>query len=425
MREDSRRSRLFRLVLLAAALGLVVGGLSSCATPAPPAPATAEVMRETVVVKETVIVPATPETPELKEPIRIGISEPFTGPVAWIGEDYLRGTRLAAEEINAEGGIQGHPVEIFACDDEALPEKSISCVRFLIDQQDVQILLDMGSSGTALACMPVIEEYADAVLLISACSSALISDRAGEGGNIWTFRANPNDRMMALAFSGYVAAQTDSVSFYSQNSEYGRGAVEQMKPLLEAAGVDVLSEDYFEAGQPDHRPVLTRIKSLNPGAVYSVMEAMDAATMMRQFHELGLTAKVFARGSVVSLEFLDAIADDPSLGEGIVECTFADPGASPDFMEAYTARWNESPPMHAAAAYDALRYIIPQAVEFAIQETGGVTATAIRDGFEKVSVETPVFGLVEFDEYHQAHTFIFLKTIEDGEIKILDTLIPE
>lgn len=411
-----RNVGLWRLVAFVVALGLVFG-LASCGTPAP-AP-TPEVVVETVVVQQTVVVPPTPEPP--KELIRVGMGEPFTGAHAWIGEDYHHGFIMAVEEINAEGGILGHPVEMFPCDNEGQPEKAITCVRKLVDQNDVHVIIGMGSSSCVLASLSMMEEYQVPFLAV-ATTNAAITENTGVGGNIWAFRMNPHDQMMAWAFADYLAAEADTFCMLAQNNDFGRGAVEQMKPLLEERDVEVLGEDYFEPGQPDYRPTITRWKSLNPDAVYLVMEASDASTFMRQYHELGMTAPVYTRGSVVTHEFLDAISDDPSLGEGIMEASLKYLGRDPDFAQRYLSRWGSMPTSHGTAAYYGLRYVVAAAAEMAIQESGEVTRSSIRDALENVSVETPIYGLIEFDEYNQAHPDVVIMQIQDGEVVLLEAI---
>jgi len=408
--------RLLRFLALVVTLAVILGAVVSCATPEA---ATPEVIQETVVVKETVVVQATPEP--AKEPILLGLSESLTGPVAWIGQDFIHGFTLAIDEVNAEGGIDGHPLKLVPCDNEAVPDKAIACVRRLVEQDGVVMIAELGNSSASLASMPIIEEYG-VPGLVCASTNSTITDNSGVGGNIWTFRQNANDRMMAGAFSGYLIDAADTFCTLAVNNDWGRGAIAMMKPLLEAGGAEVLSEDYFEQGQPDYRPVITRWKGFDPQAVYLIMEARDAAVFIRQYRELGMTAPVFARGSVVTYEFLEAIKDNVALGEGIVEATLANIDADPELVEKYLARWGTMPHVHGAMAYTAMRYVVPEALRIALQDSGELTPSSIRDALEKVSVDTPLIGQIEFDDHNQAHPYMVLQKIENGEIVLLDRL---
>lgn len=413
-----RKDRLFRFVAFVATLGLVVGGLASCGTPVPVA--TPEVIKETVVVRETVVV-----TPEAKEPIRVGMGNAFTGPFAWVGEYYNRGITQAADEINAEGGILGHLVQISVCDTTGTPDGAIACVRKLVEQDNIDVLVTMGGSSPTLAVLPIVEEY-EVPFVIGVASAAKVTEGTGTaGGNIWAFRITSHDTMMAEAFVDFVADEVDSICMLALNDDYGRGIVEKFAPLLEDAGTEILSEDYYAAAEPDYRPVITRMKSLEPEGVFLAMSARDASVFMRQFKELGMTAKVFSRGSMTGSEFLEAISDDPSIGEGVMEVAQNTTLSDPAFQERYLARWGKEPDNYVVGPYVALKDVVAAAVKAAIETTGEATRSSIRDALETISVDTTLLGHIEFDDYNQAHTPVYIMQIQNGEVAIAATVPTE
>ena len=66
------------------------------------------------------------------------------------------------------------------------------------------------------------------------------------------------------------------------------------------AGIKLVSTEFFDPGQADYRPVLTRLKRGGAETILAVILAGDGAPFMRQFRELGLTQKVYSRGSLAS-----------------------------------------------------------------------------------------------------------------------------
>jgi branched-chain amino acid transport system substrate-binding protein len=396
-------------------------GLMSCSTPAP-AP-TPEVVKETVVVEQTVVVAATPE-PE-KEPIRIGMGQPFSGPVAWLGENINMGLTLAAEELNAAGGIQGHRVELYACDDEGQAEKAITCVRKLVDQNNVDMIIGMGNSTSTAAALTLIEELQVPFEMAMVSDKALTEGTGQAGGNIWAFRACSHEGQVGDAFAGYIAEDANTVSIIAVNTAYGRYAAESMQERLEAMGVDVLSVDFAEEGQADYRPTLTRIKGFNPEAVYLALMAKDGAVCVKQMGEVGLTAKLFS-SELMAYEFFDTLGEDIGLAEGMLEISSYPTGKFPEFEQQFRDRWGGiGPHPCAAGSYNVLRYVVPAAIENALTECGDLSNTCIRDGLESVSVETPLFGLVEYDEYNQGHPDIALMQVQNGEpvfLKMISTV---
>jgi branched-chain amino acid transport system substrate-binding protein len=412
--RDTALLAVFRVVGLIAAVGLVAGGLASCGTPAPEV--TPEVIKETVVVEQTVVVAATPE-PE-KEPIRIGMGQPFTGPVAWIGQNINYGFSMAAEEINAAGGIQGHRVEIYPCDNEGQAEKAITCVRKLVDQDNVHMIIGMGSSTCVLAAMPLMEEYQVPFVAENGTDESITSTTGPAGGNIWAFRTCAHEGQMTEALVDYIAEEVNSVSMLAVNTAYGRNTAAKMQELLKERGVEVLSVDYSEEGQPDYRATITRMKSFNPEGLYLALMAKDGALFVRQMGEAGLTAKLFT-SDMMAWEFIEGLGEDIGLAEGMTECSTSATGVHTEFEQRFFDRWAVMPHGTGQSAYNTLRYVIPAAIENALAECGDLSHSCIRQGLENVSVDTPLFGHIEFDEYHQAHPDIALMQIEDGEPVLL------
>ena len=90
--------------------------------------------------------------------IKIGFYGPLTGPTSLAGQASKNGADLAVEEINAQGGINGVPVELIAYDDKSSPEQAVKDVTKLIDSDHVQGIVASLHSGNILAAAPVIEE---------------------------------------------------------------------------------------------------------------------------------------------------------------------------------------------------------------------------------------------------------------------------
>ena len=122
---------------------------------------------------------------------------------------------------------------------------------------------------------------------------------------------------MAYTFAKYMARHgIKSSSILAMNNDFGRGAANAYKAAFEKSNIKLASTEFFDPGQPDYRPVLTRLKRAGAETILGVILASDGAPFMRQYHELGLTQKVFSRGSLVSAEFLHQVAS----GLGVAVC---------------------------------------------------------------------------------------------------------
>jgi branched-chain amino acid transport system substrate-binding protein len=169
--------------------------------------------------------------------------------------------------------------------------------------------------------------------------------------------------------------------------------------------IEVLLKEKYEAGAPDFKPMLSKVKSLAPDVVYMVSYVMDASLLMKQIKELRLDAKLFAGGAAgfAIPEFIDNARD---AAEYVVSATLWTPqvkyrGAR-EFAEKYRARHGDLPSYHGAAAYSAL-FVLKAAMTAARDWS----PEGIRDGLRGVSLET-AFGPVKFEnrEGYQNQNFV-------------------
>lgn len=352
------------------------------------------------------------------EPIRVGLNLPLSGPVGFLGQDERDGYELALEEINRKGGVLGRPLRLFYADNQCSPTEGVNAHRKLLDLDKVVVTIGGACSSATLAFMPLVEQ-ARVPNLVQSATNPEITRRAGVGGNVWIFRLNVDDSIMAQTFSKVLAEKAKTVVMIAANNDWGRGAVAAYRPHFEELKVNFLGAEYFEQGQPDFRPILTKVKGQNPQALLLIMESRDAATMIRQMKEMGWTPRplLFARGSVVTPEFAKAIKDDCSLGDGIVEATLNANGIYPEFDRAFEKKYGHEPHLSSGLAYAALN-----AVARAIQAGGAATPHAIRIGFTKLNYVDPIMGPVKFDKYNQNHPNMVITTMRECKVQLLQVV---
>jgi branched-chain amino acid transport system substrate-binding protein len=347
------------------------------------------------------------------EPIKIGVSAPMTGPVGFFGQDQKQGLEMAREEINAAGGVLGRPIKLVYADNQCNPTESVSAVRKLIDLDNVVALFGGICSSATLAAMPVIKE-AKIPNLTTSSSNPKITQIAGVGGNIWEFRMNVDDSIMAKTLGKLISEKAKKVVMYAANNDWGRGAVEAYSKVFKPLGVTLQSAEYFEQGQSDFRPSLTKVKGLNPDALLLIMESRDAVVLVRQMQETGFRPIIFARGTVVTPEFGEAIQDDCTLGDGIVEAGLHAYGVNPKFDKKFEKKYGSKPAMVAGIAYAGF-YTMATAIRLA----GKVESDAIRQGLGKVGFFHASVGPIHFDDHNQAHPWMALTTMKDCKVQVL------
>ena len=371
-----------------------------------------------VVMLMLAVVPAGAQAPQ---PIRVGFSSAMSGPSAITGEGVMWGATMAVDEINAKGGIMGRKVEVYFGDNKGTPGEAVSAVRKLVDVDKVDVIVGQTHSGACLGSMPIIKEL-QVPQVTESCSNPKIREMSGKGGNEWQFRVNIDDLMMANAFAKYIAKNAKTVSIVAQNDDFGRGAATAYDAAFKKSGVKLVSTEFFDRGQSDYRPLLTRLKRSNPEALLMVMLANEGSVFMRQYRELGLNQKIYARGSLATAEFLGQVKDNPSIGDGIVEASYWTAALDPEWEKRWLERWKTPVRIHGSLAALAFKYAVVPAIEGAIRKTGKADRQSIRDALEQIDVKDTPIGPIKFDEYHQAWINMILIEMRGGQLKIIERI---
>lgn len=342
------------------------------------------------------------------EQVKIGLSSAFSGPNAAFGQDARAGIEMAIDELSKQGGNIAYSLAI--ADDECTPAGGAQAFRRLTDIEGVNVILGSLCSGATLAGMETLKD-SEVPAVTFGSTNAKITELAGVGGNPFMWRMNLSDLVIGEIYTKYIADQkVKNVAVLAVNNDYGRGAVETYKPLLAANGINVKDFEYFNLGVSDLRPQLTKIAAAKPDAVIFFGEYHECGLLVRQKQELGLDAKIYARGTCATDEGLKAMGG--SMANGLVEGSYWARTDQQPFVREYQAKYGGLPPFSAALAYYAMM-TVNEAVKI-----GGASSKGIQDGLAKVNWRSAI-GPIAFDEHHQAHPDLFLMTIEGGNLKLL------
>src|SRR5688572_13224129 len=155
--------------------------------------------------------------------VKIGVIQPLTGSVAYNGQAYVSGAKLAIEQRNAAGGVLGRKIELVVEDGQCRPANSINAAEKLIQRDKVVALAGAFCSSATAAVMPVAEKY-KIPLLTGVSSKADLTEK----GMQYFFRSAETDRLMSKTFSKILAdkLQLKTVAYIGVNDDWGRGGVE-------------------------------------------------------------------------------------------------------------------------------------------------------------------------------------------------------
>jgi len=340
--------------------------------------------------------------------VKIGVALPVTGSIAYEGGLTIEGVKLAAEEINAKGGINGKTkIELLIEDTRCVPAESVNVVEKLMGLNKVVAVIGDFCSSATLADMEVAKRHQR--VLITPIS---IAPKITEQGNIWTFRGCDSAEMMAQAFTKYAVKdqKINKWAFIAVNDDYGRQSVTAFSQKIKELGGNVVFTQYYEHGEQDYYPILTKLKSSDANGLAMIGEVSDNATCVKQWAELGLKEKMKLMDPTSALLSEKFIELTKGACDGMIAATrFVDSLPNPEaqaFVAAYKKRFGRNPEKHSQAGYDTMHMVAQ-----AIGKAASIEPKDIRDALAKTDYSGPQ-GRAYFDNKNQLIIDEYIVTIK-------------
>jgi branched-chain amino acid transport system substrate-binding protein len=340
------------------------------------------------------------------EPIRIGTILSVTGPAAFLGQDMRDGMALAVDEVNASGGILGHPIEWTFYDAQSETQKAITDTRRLLTRDHVDFVVGGGSmSGIAIAMAPMLETAKIPFMATEGASAIIqpVSDRE------YVFKSTVDDGLVMERLADFFDKKKfHRVALLADNSGFGQGAMEQMKIVAPRRGLDVVYES-FAPSDTDLVPQLTRLRDSGAQAIICWTVTPAGVVFLKQARQLGLdtsTQLIHGYGFVTPryMELAGEAADKLLL----VSQKFVVGDQLPDsdplkpriqtLTAAFEARFKRVPNQFVAQTYDAI-YL----AKLAIERSGGDTDKAkIATAMEGIHDYLGTGGVFDFSPGHHS-----------------------
>jgi len=229
-----------------------------------------------------------------QDTIKIGISEPLTGPVAASGTYVTDGARVAADLINSQGGVLGRKLELVIEDNKSNPREAVNSAEKLILKDKVPVMMGAWGSTFTLAVMPKLVEYG-VPLLVETASSGKITT----AGNPWVFRISPTSQMEAQAFGKQLASFSPAikkVDFLSVNNDWGLGAATEFKKMLAEHGIEVGRMETMAPDATDLSAQLAALKGSGSDTLIVTTGVEQLTLAIRQAAEQRLSQRIISTG---------------------------------------------------------------------------------------------------------------------------------
>jgi branched-chain amino acid transport system substrate-binding protein len=335
--------------------------------------------------------------------VQIGIVTALTGPMAAPGVFQMNGFRLAAEELNAGGGItvagRKYSVELKVYDTRANPSEGATAMQRLATVDKVPVVLGELSSGVAAAIAPIAQDYSLPFILTVPTGPNLT-----EQSNPYLFRVNANNHQLNVALAEFLSKQAWSpISFIAWNNDAGRGGVSGIKELLPAAKDGYVG--YFNVGEVDFSSHIANVRNSKSQAVMLFMDEEPGSLAIKQIRDAGLKLNLVGTLAMGSDRFLKRL--DAQKLDGMLQYNAFPPNADvpriKKFSQLYKAKFGEEAHGFSAQSYDGLMVAVA-----AMQAAGTVSdGKAIREALTKLN-HAGVIGNIKFDAKGQANPQVYV-----------------
>ncbi|AHN74355.1 ABC transporter substrate-binding protein [Pandoraea pnomenusa] len=315
--------------------------------------------------------------------LKIGVAEALSGGAAQYGAAIKNGFQLAADEINAAGGINGNKLVLQIEDEQGKKEEAINVFKKLIFQDKVLMVFGPTLSNSAQAADPIAQAGKTVAFGTSNTADGITS--IGD----YIFR-NSVTEADVLPETIKVAAKHTGIKkvavLYGNDDVFTKSGYDNFKKALADLKIPVTTTETFAKGDVDFKAQLTKIKASNPDAIVLSALIAEGAPIMVQARQLGINVPFIGGNGMNSVKVFD-LAKGSSDGLWVGSPWSIENGtpANTKFIGAYKAKYNVAPDQFAAQAYDAM-YIAAGAIKN-VKISGNLEADrkALRDALPKVT----------------------------------------
>ena len=289
----------------------------------------------------------------------IGFIGPLTGDNANYGIRCSNAARLAIDEINAAGGIDGKQLALIAENSLGTVDGAIAAYEKLVYSDNVCAIIGPVFTSPALAVAQ--RCYEDGVVMIS--PSATHKDVTAVGD--YVYRTVPSDSLQSEVAAHYfyeVLGYRNIACLYAMN-DYSQGLATGVEEIFTELGGTVSAMETCMVGDKDFRTQLGVIANTDAEAIYIPNYTVEDAQILEQAYQLGMNLPFLSSDGFSDPEIYNLAGD---FTDGVIYVGPAQAEASTllaDFQEAYSAAYNgDMPDSFATNAYDAT-YILAQAID--------------------------------------------------------------
>lgn len=315
---------------------------------------------------------------------QIGVLVALTGSYASLGEAEQKATAAFVEQVNANGGINGRPLELTVVDTRSNETEAVSGLRRLAGE-DVLAVVGPSGTSTSIALKPVTADLELAA--IGMASGTEIVEPVEEAR--WMFKNFPDITRSTRAMLSFTQGLgSETVAVLAPNNAYGQSQAQALPELAPEYGLEVVAEELHDPDATDFVPQLTRLRNADPDSVVVFGVVPASAVIAQDAQQMGFDAEFIYEPGSASPEFIevggDAVEGRYVVGtKALVADSLAQDDPQYEAVTEFTGAYGEQPTQFAGNGWDAI-LLIAQAIDEVDPDTSDVPAAraAVRDALE-------------------------------------------
>ena len=337
--------------------------------------------------------------------VKVGFNVPLTGFAAADGESALNGAKLAVNQANANGGINGKQIELVIYDDQASPKEAVPIANRLIEKDGVKVAVSGSYSGSTRAAAGVFQ--AAGIPYISAYAIHPGITRAGK----YIFRTSFMGEVQGAAGALLIGQtmQIKRVVVITLKNDFGKSLAAGFKAEAANFGIEIINE--YEYSIPDRQfgPIVAKVRADKPDAIYASGYFFTAGPLVNQLRSGGVTVPVIGQEGYDSEQFIKIAG---AASEGVIITTSLDRDSnSPEtrsFISEYEKLTGNKVDMVAASGHTALNVVIA-----ALRVAGTSNPKAIRNAIAQTQL-TAATGHISFNALGEVRKNVQVQIVRNG-----------
>ena len=303
--------------------------------------------------------------PVLKKPpvtYKVGALFAVTGPAAWLGTPERNTAKMIEEEVNAGGGINGHPLEIIIEDTVGDATRAVTAAKKLITKDEVLAIVGPSRSGTTMAVIPIVEE-AEMPLISCAAAEAIVVPVKS-----WVFKTPQKDSDAAIRIYEHMnEKEITQIAIITGTTGFGDQGRQQLNKFAPEFGITIVADETYGPEDTDMTAQLTKIKAREAQAVVNWSIVAGQVIVAKNMRQLGMEIPLYQSHGFGNIKYAQTAGE---AGEGIIfPCgrllavdTLSDDHPQKEvlarYKKEYEAKYQEDVSTFGGHAWDGLQLVI-------------------------------------------------------------------